>query len=70
MNRQTFNQWLRKNYDRKDHRYNDLLSEAKSDKSYPWRSCYEEQMRYLICNNACIECLETLRDAYYEYLTE
>ena len=70
MNRQTFNQWLRKNYGKQDHRFNDLLSDAKRDKHYPWRRSYDEQMRYLLRKSVCISCLETLRDAYFEYLTD
>ena len=67
---QTFNQWLRENYSRKNHRFNDLLNDTAGDKNYPWRRGYEAQMRYLIEQNACSDCLETLRDAYFDYLTE
>ena len=70
MRRQAFKQWLREHYGHGDHRYKDLLTDAESDKGYPWHGEYEEQRLYLIIRNACSECLETLRDAYYDYLME
>jgi len=66
----TFNKWLRENYGKENHKYNDLLSDARGDKDYPWRKPYEAQISYLMRQGACAECLETLRDAYFDYLME
>jgi hypothetical protein len=64
----SFKRWLKQNRG-EDNRYNDLLIDAESDEEYPWDKNYEGQMRYLI-RKACMECLETLRDAYFDYLTD
>jgi len=66
----TFNKWLSEKYGKSDHRYNDLLNDAQSDKGYPWQKGYDAQIKHLIGRNACVACLETLRDAYFDYLTD
>lgn len=66
----TFKKWLRENYGGEAHRYNDLLKDAIGDKEYPWHNSYEEQFEYITHTGACVDCLETLRDAYFDYLSE
>lgn len=64
-----FRDWLQNKYGKKKHRFNDLLSDAISDRAYPWLEDVGAQMEYLSQKGADADCMETLVAAYRAYMS-